>query len=252
MNTPTPGVTGPTPPVDTTPGPVAPFDGALVPFPREQHTLPGLPTPTEVRKLLSGRIDEAIGYVRQQRGAITVPEDVHPLVRSVFDLRELIGQYVAVLNAIVLTLTQVLEEELIEGVGEQAGVPNGPMSVPTARGTSIRITPKTKNVHDVDTEQVIACVAARAAEEWTARIIREPDTAASPSEQPEQFAMDVVRAVLDMLGASAKFKVTAVKALAAEFSVQGHTQLAGTVASSIVTRKVLDKVAIEETTPKSR
>jgi len=204
---------------------------------------PEIPTPDGIRPWLRGRLDEAVARIRTARGEIDGPEDVYPLVRSTEGYRDLMAAYGRAFKGAAEDAKAVLEEELLEVVPEQDGIPLGRLHVPNRDGTTIRVAAKTENEHDVDRDQVLAALAALVAEEWAAR--RETDdTCEWPGSSPEQFAIEVAARALEMMGA-AKIKVTHARALAARLDQLAAPGLAQVVRDAIRTKRIYKGVQVE-------
>jgi hypothetical protein len=141
-------------------------------------------------------------------------------------------------------LLQILEEELLDAVPEQNGVPTSPLNVPDIDGSVISIKPKVKTAHAVDPAQVLPVVAALVMERWVQRAIREPDTAPIPGEQPEEYAIDVATEAIGMYGA-ARMQKSKVEALALTLGQLGADTLASVARDAITTTRTLDGVTAE-------
>lgn len=221
--------------------PQAPFSAELVPFPVADR-LPGVPSPAEVRASLLESFNRAVQRERDQRGEVVGQETVWPMVRAVEGFRDLVNDYSRVFKAVGDTAKDVLEEELFSVRQEQDGIPMGSLSVP-AGGSTINVKAKTANRHDIDRDQVIAALAALVSDEWTS--VREANHFGPlPAEEPEQFAMEVARRALDMVGA-AELKVTQVRALAVQLGQVGADSLSAVVSDAIRTTKLYKGVAVE-------
>ncbi len=216
-----------------------PFSAALVPFPVEDH-LPGLPAPVEVRKALGEQFEAAVARERERRGQVTRPADTWPMVRAVESFAALVDDYARVLTTVAKDARKVLEEELFEAVGEQDGIPSGPLNVPHA-GSIISVKAKTDNVYDIDADQVLGALAALVSEQWHLR--RDDATKhgkplpPAPEDEPQQYAMAVAQRALVMVGA-ATLKVTHVKNLAVELGHMGADSLSATVTDAIRKRRI--------------
>lgn len=219
--------------------PPEPFGAELVPFPVENN-LPGLPAPAQVRKLLGEQFTAAVTRERQARGPVRQESDVWPMVRAVEGFRDLVTSYSRALADVAKQAKQVLGEEMVEVHGDQAGIANGSLRVPTAGGV-LTVKPATEPVHEFDRDQVMAALSAFVGAQWRA----EP-TMPDPASDPEQFGMAVACAALDMMGAAA-LKVTHVRALADRLGMAGEDSLAQVVRDAIRTKRRLkgDGVAVD-------
>lgn len=213
-----------------------------------ERRLAEIPAPSDIRPWLRQRLDDAVSRIRTARGDIVNQEDVYPLVRSTEGYRDLMAGYARAFKGAADDAKAVLEEELLEAVGEQSGIPLGRLYVPDGDGTEIKVSPDTENEHDVDRDQVLGALAALVAEEWAAR--READdTCEWPGSSPEQFAIEVATRALEMMGA-AKIKVTRARALAARLDQLNAPGLAQVVRDAIRTKRIYKGITVERVAPK--
>lgn len=201
----------------------------------------GLPAPTDFRRMLIEKLEADIAAVRFERGDVTQPEDTYALVRQLTEYEELAGEYARHLTGAVKIARQEREEELITAVGEQAGVPNGGLTVPAANG-DIRLSLDHDNTHVVDQEILFSAVAGH--------LLADPDSiqdliqlavaaAVVPDEADilEQFLADMLihaQRKLTQLG-NFKGQISKVQAFAKEQARGGADGVAGMLNSSITT-----------------
>lgn len=224
---------------DTTPPDTGIFSQALVPLPTNR--LPGLPTPHDTRVELAQRLEEAVAKVRAER-TVHGREDTYSLIRSVQSVSELLTEYSNAFKAVAGTGKAILEEELLEAVGEQAGIPTSGLTVPHG-GTNIQIDRKTHNEYFIDVPQVLGALAALVAVEW-ARDLAANATDIDPWLQPEMFAMSVAQRALTMVGA-ANLKVSHVRALAVELAGVGEDALSAVVSDAIKKNIKYDGISVK-------
>lgn len=197
------------------------------------------PAPTELKTILITALNERVARIRADR-TVTCPEDAFPLVRSLNECQERMGDYQRAFAAVAGEAKNIAKEEYAEVVPEQDGVPLSDLTVPTAGG-DIRFKRDMRNTHDIDMHQVVAVLAAQTAARWTG----EQWAVAGP----EEFAIEVALSALEFVGA-AKPKVTAVRALAAQLSRDGDDRLAAVARSAIVTTRKFHGVKVERERPK--
>lgn len=176
------------------------------------------PAPTDLKRLLLADMESHVARLRAERGEVTGPEDCFDLIRRLTQAGERMGEYQRAFGAVAKTAKDITEEELLEAVDEQDGIPTSNLIVPTAGG-DIKVNRDIQNVYDIDMRQVVAVLAAQAADRWLNELN------VDPADKFEEFAIEVAEAALSFVGA-AKPKVTAVRALADELSRAGDDQLA--------------------------
>jgi hypothetical protein len=165
---------------------------------------------------------------------------VWPMVRAVEGFRDLVTSYSTALASVAKQAKGVLKEEMEAVHGEQDGIPNGNLRVPTPGGV-ISVKAATEPVHEFDRDQVMAALAA-----WTASSWRADPNQPDPAEDPEQFGMAVACAALDMVGANA-LKVTHVRSLSDKLGMAGEDSLAQVVKDAIHSSRRIkgDGVAVD-------
>jgi hypothetical protein len=191
-------------------------------------------------------VNAAVGRVRAQRVA-QKPGDYFPLILDLTALRELLGEYVDAFKAIMAILLQVIEEEHLEAAGEQDGIPNTGLDVPDSDGTVVKVRAKTSNKHVIDPDQVLGPIAALVMERWVMRTVREPDTALIAAEAPEEYAIEVAREALAMMG-SAKMQTSRLKELRLTLGQMGLHQLADVVKDAETTTRKFEGTTVERKT----
>lgn len=203
--------------------------------------------PHQLQTELVDQFEKRLTAIRERRGEIHRPEDTHQLIRAVFAVGAHASEISRVISAFAKRAQQVLAEELNEAVGEQAGIPNGAMSVPYGDGTNIRIAPEYKTVRDIDLQSALVGVVTLVDDLWHEQGLRRADN-------PIGFALEVAeRAITGLFGASAKVQITGINVLANELGQRGLDSVASVVRDAVVSeRKVFDKVKVEQTTPKTR
>lgn len=216
--------------------------GALVPLTHE--TRPALPEPSDLARILKDQIEEAVAASRKARGLVLEQEDTFPLVRDLRETQSRLGEYASAFKRSADHIQPIIEEELIEAVGEKDGIPTSGMRVPAAGG-DITVNRDMDNVYSYDMPQVISAVTALIVGEWEDRAIREPDTSPIPGEAPEEFAIAVALRVLDLFGAKLP-GVTKIKAVATDLSRAGQDRIAAAVRGAITKTEVYKGITITQ------
>lgn len=184
-----------------------------------------LPSPDLLGGWLAKLIEDGIIRMRSERGSVHQPEDTYPLVRALTRADDVLSDMESAISSVRTRIRGALEEELVEAVGEQDGIPAGSVSVPVD-GTVVKIGAKYENRYDIDTGQVVGAVVAALADEWG-------DQATA---DPAQFALAAVEQVIDpdsgILG-KVSAKPTKVRALVAALAARELDPLAAVARSAI-------------------
>lgn len=219
-----------------------PDSGELEPMPEAARALP---SPREFGAQLRTWLDDQIVRVRTLRGETSAPEDTHALVRSLRGFEETAGEYARAWSGAAKVAKQEIENELIEAVGEQDGVPQSGMAVPDHDGTSIRISLDTANSYDIDENALYPALAEVVL--MTTDVLTDIENAcldaalAEPEDRPRATAERnavVARALIVAMTELPRVgtftaQVTKVRALAAELGRLGDDALASTVTGAI-------------------
>lgn len=115
----------------------------------------GLRAPDQLGRELVQRVQEAYAELYKQRGQVHTPEDTFAMVRLLGIERDRFTNYGAAFTKVVKLLKQLMEEELVEAVGEQDGIPNQALTVPDSEG-DIRLSLDTPRVYSIDMDQLLA------------------------------------------------------------------------------------------------
>lgn len=201
----------------------------------------GLPDPTDLRKALRAAVDRAYLASITARGEVTRPEDTFDVQRSLAAVRDLFADYARVFSDMRKLIGQLQEEQLIEAVGEQAGVPNQPLTVPDPEG-DVRLGIDLARVHSIDPEQLIAVVSTLMAELCTLEIAPH-----ALRDAVRNAVADGIRAFLNL--GKYEAQVTKVKAYAAELAREGHDDLASVVSGTIRTFTTYKGIKFERKEP---
>lgn len=115
----------------------------------------GLREPTELKRALRERVQLAYSTLARERGEVHVPEDTFDMQRRLGGAHDLFKGYQAAFAEVVKLLKQLMEEELLEAVGEQDGIPNQGLTVPDTEG-DIRLSRDEPKVYEIDLDQLMA------------------------------------------------------------------------------------------------
>lgn len=209
--------------------------------------LTGMIEPHDLRRKILHAVQVGYEALSAERGDVTVPEDTFPTQRALATAAETLKGYAEAFTAGAKMVATLQEEELVEAVGEDAGVPREGITVPDSGG-DLRIAPKYENEHGADVDQLIAVVAAEVLETSYSdqhgnvvdlvRAIVEGD-AGDPEGLASQL-QDVLTDAMHRLLTVGKFtpQVTKVKTYAAGLSRNGQDGLAAVARTSLTKRTV--------------
>lgn len=186
----------------------------------------GLPDPTDLRRAIRAAVDSAYLEAVQARGAVNVPADTFDLQRKLAAALELFKAYQRAFGDAVRLIGQLQEEQLIDAVGEQAGVPNQPLTVPDPEG-DVRLGLQIDKVYSFDTEQLITVVSTHITESSLALASLLP----AVREQVRAEIANGIRLFLSL----GKFEgqVSKVRSYAADLAREGCDDLASVVSGTI-------------------
>lgn len=146
------------------------------------EVLTGMVEPQDLKRRILQAVQEGYQALTEARGPVGMPEDTFDVQRRLGSAGERLKGYAEAFNAGFKMVTTLAEEELVEAVGEQDGVPREGLTVPDAGG-DLRIAPRYENEYQGDVEQLASVVAAETLQ-----------TAYSP-EYPR--VVDLVRAIVE-------------------------------------------------------
>lgn len=174
-----------------------------------------MPAPHDLVGILRERLDSLVLQLRAERGEVHAPEDVFVPIRRLGALAEGLGDYGRAFSKVALEVRGHIEDELIEAVGEQDGIPMSGMLVPDEDGTDLKIELDSRNEYNIDIETVKSAVtalvlASNPAEIW---LRQAPDDVTT-------WAAELLADAMTTLVACGQFKpqVTKVRALATEIA----------------------------------
>jgi hypothetical protein len=191
--------------------------------------LPGMPPPEAFAKELLDEFRNAVARERAGRGEVEVADDVFVMVRAVEAFRDLIGGYSRGLKKVDDDAKAVHAEELLEVHGDQEGIPQGRLYVPDDDGTLIpSVKPDVDTIYNIDAGQILSVIALWLSAQW-----QDDPARPEPAEAPEKFAVAVTQRVMEMLGATAKIKITHARGLREQLRAHGEDLLAETTEDAI-------------------
>jgi hypothetical protein len=226
--------------MSTTPEPADEPSYQLEPVPT---VLSGMPEPGQFKDTLLLAINTGYAELVDARGEVVSREDTFDVQRRLANSLEKCSAFAAAFTAATKLLKQYVEEELVLAVGEQDGIPVGPLKVPDALG-DVSISLDQTHTYDIDVETLFSAVAATVSTPGvenaghdlaeTVTAIVEGDHARGPADLPDVLAQAMIDAQRK-LTTCGKFtpQVSKVRAYAAEIARQGSDPLAAVVSAAI-------------------
>lgn len=209
----------------------------------------GLPDPQALKQVVKERIQQAYADLHAARGEVLQPEDTYDLHRRLQATREQMGGYERGFKEVGALIGQLQQEELVEAVGEQDGVPLSGLTIPTAGG-DIVVAPSFKRVNDIEPEAVQTAIVNGVVEAWMEPI---EHAAVHSTETLEESLRELVQQALTVLIGTGKWEpqISKLKATAQEWARSGHDDLAGRLmAAHTVRQKYQDRVDVTRKEPK--
>lgn len=205
----------------------------------------GLREPTELKRALRERVQLAYSTLARERGEVHVPEDTFDMQRRLGGAHDLFKGYQAAFAEVVKLLKQLMEEELVEAVGEQDGIPNQGMTVPDIEG-DIRLSRDEPRVYAVDMDQLVGVLT----EVISDKVLREDLTATQQPSLTGAAEFAVAQAVATLLSWG-KFEpqVSKVRAYAATLARNGDDRASSIVTGAITERSPYRGVKFERRKP---
>lgn len=216
--------------------------------------LVGMIEPQDLKRRILQAVQEGYATLSSERGEVTIPEDTYATQRALATAAETLKGYAEAFKAGASMVATLQQEELVEAVGEQDGVPNSGLTVPDPNG-DIRLTVRTENEYEGDADQLAAVVAGEVltfsySDQYPTgvelvRAIVEGDTG-HPDDLAEQLRDMMADAIHRMLTLG-KFspQVSKVKTYADQLSRNGMDDLAGAARTSMSKRSTYKGVTAE-------
>lgn len=219
-----------------------------------------LPAPHDLVGMLRARLEEVINQAREGRGEIVTPEDTFQMQLGLASVIEGLTDYARAFQKIAREARGYVEDELIEAVGEQDGIPMAGLKVPDPDGTTVAISRDITNAYTFDNDALLTAVAHYVLALEKIPSIGDPQIMAQlgliPTDQASAFDsllfmfMHNAMEQLMMLG---RFEpqISKVKAFTAELArLEGGPQVASTVTSTTRKEPVYKGIKIQREQPK--
>ena len=204
----------------------------------------GLLEPTDLKRELKARLQAAYAARFTERGEVTRPEDVWDMVRRLTGVKELFEGYRDAFKEVAALAGTLLAEELVEAVGEQAGVPNQGLTVPDPAG-DVRLKVESSTTHDIQLDQLLGVLMLEASDRMTTLTgVRTPPHLEVHLQSLITFVFEVIQS-----WGKVTVQVSKVRAYGKDLARRGHDDRAATVNGAIVTTSDFKGVGIERKTP---
>lgn len=210
---------------------------------------PSLPAPHDLVGMLRARLEEVVSNARHGRGEVHTPEDTFEMQRGLAGVIEGLTDYARAFQKIAKEAKGYVEDELIEAVGEQDGIPMAGLRVPDTDGTTVLIGRDMANTYTFDSEALFGAVA------W--QVVMTKRGEGSPrgkySETVDEWVIDLLVEAMRLLVSLGRFEpqITKVKAFTADLArLEGGPTIASTVTSTTRKKPVYKGVKIEREQPK--
>lgn len=211
-------------------------------FSRTELELAGtanLPAPHDLVGMLRAKLEELVEQARRGRGQIATPEDTFDMQRGLAKVIEGLEDYGRAFIKIAKEAKGYVEDELIEAVGEQDGIPMSGLKVPDLDGTMISIELDRPNAYTFDNDALFGAVA------WLVL------SSAAIEVTPKLHT--VVVEAMRQLTALGKFEpqISKVKTFTNELSrLEGGDLVASTVTSTTRKKPIFKGVRVKREQPK--
>jgi hypothetical protein len=220
-----------------------------------------LPSPADFAKALREWLESQIVAVRSERGDVTAAEDTYALVRSLQGAREAFADYSRAFAKVAGIAAQEIENELLEAVGDNDGIPMASLNVPDTDGTTIKLGRNMPNAHTIDVDPIFGALALYLLNTTeiqqdvlnaaTSVLLSEDLIPTARADFGDVLSRMMIVAMEEILKVgSFSPQISKVKALATQLAGLGQDDLAATVSHAVRTKKEYKGVTITREQPK--
>lgn len=229
-----------------------------------EHIVTRFPDHRTLGKALQDGVNATMAQLRAARGKVVSEEDVYDAVRWAQGISEQFMEYGRAFSGAAALVGQYAEEELVEAVGEQDGVPLKSATIPDVDGTDIKLAKTTANTHHIEQDAVLQALAVSLVQRediagQLAEILSDLYEQVKPSDSERQEAtyetaegqlVDFLLQAFAEMEALGDFKlqVSKVKAFKTELA-RRDTMLASTVTGAMRTTTKYTGVKMSRVTP---
>lgn len=208
-----------------------------------------LPDPQALKRVVKERIQQAYADLYADRGEVLKQEDTYDLHRRLQATAEQMDSYARGFTEVGKLIRQLQQEELVEAVGEQDGIPLSGLTIPTAGG-DIVVKPAFKRENDIDAHKVETAIVNGVTEAWMERV---EEAAYDSTDSLEEALRELLAQAITALIGTGKFEpqVSKLKATAAEWARIGRDDMAAELMRALnVRQKYQDRVDVTRKAPK--
>lgn len=213
------------------------------------YLLHGLPDPQELKQTVKLRVQEAYAACYAARGEVLQQEDTYELQRQLQAVAEAFSAFAAGFTEVVKVVRQLQQEELVEAVGEQDGIPISGITIPTAGG-DIVVKPAFKRENEIDAGKIQTAIVKGVSEAWDGPI---RDTMRQWPEKVTMELQEMLTQALTALVGTGKYEpqISKLKATAAEWARVGRDDMAADLMRAHTIRQnYQDRVDVTRKAPK--
>jgi hypothetical protein len=220
---------------------------------------PNLPAPHDLVGMLRAKLEELVTNARNGRGEVHTPEDTFEIQLGLAQVIEGLTDYARAFQKIAREARGYAEDELIEAVGEQDGIPLAGLKVPDPDGTTVSINRDMANQYEFDNDTLLTAVAHEVLTTERLPSVGDPKIMTQLGLSPQDTAAIDALLVRFMLTAMSRLvelgkfepQISKVKAFTTELSrLEGGPQIASTVTSSTRKKPIYKGVKVEREQPK--
>jgi hypothetical protein len=200
---------------------------------------PNLPAPHELVGMLRAKLEELVHQTRKGRSDVISPEDTYEMQRGLAKVIEGLEDYGRAFLKIAKEAKGYVEDELIDAVGENDGIPLSGLKVPDTDGTTIAIELDKANAYMFDDEALFQAVA------WL--------VLASSAQDSSPAMFTIVIEAMRQLVTLGKFEpqITKVRAFTDQLSrLDGGAQIASTVTTTTHKKPIFKGIKVKREQPK--
>jgi hypothetical protein len=200
----------------------------------------GMPEPPALQRRIKDAIEQGWDGLRRERGEVTRPEDTYRMQRALAHTRDLCAGYAAAFAAGSKLAHQLQEEDLVDAVGEQGGIPNQGMTIPDAEG-DVQLALEYANQWKVDVDQLLTVLGNEMAQ------AAEAATGVAPGDLARMITQTVYETVRSW--GTLTPQVTKVRKYADSLARQGNDHSASIVNSALTSTREYKGVGYKRKDP---
>lgn len=210
---------------------------------------PNLPAPHDLVGMLRAQLENLVHDARAGRGVVAAPEDTYEMQRGLAKVIEGLEDYGRAFLKIAKEAKGYVEDELIEAVGENDGIPLSGLKVPDTDGTTIAIELDKANAYTFDTSALQSAIA------YVVLTTRrgEDSPRGAHSDGTDAWLASLLVDAMNLLMSLGKFEpqITKVRAFTDDLSrLDGGATIASTITTTIRKKPIFKGIKVERKFPK--